>query len=291
MKHIATVVLSILAVLLTGDGVRAQAELPVLEGPYLGQRPPGSTPEVFAPGIVSTAHRDFSGFFSPDMREFYFTRRDLMTEEWSLIAYTLEDGQWRETMVMPRVGRPVISPDGMTIHLGHRYMERTADGWSEIKSLGPMFDREDWGIMRLSSSSAGSYVLDDYMNGDVIRMSSVRDGRRQEPRLLGEEVNTGQYNAHPFIAPDESYLIWDGEREGGFGGIDLWISFRRHDGSWGEAINLGPEINTDAREASGYVTPDGKYFFFNSNRTPGQGDGDIYWVEAGFIERLRPRDP
>ncbi|MEP2101669.1 MAG: serine hydrolase [Parasphingorhabdus sp.] len=268
-------------------GGLAKTESTELRGPYLGQTPPGSTPKVFAPGIVSTEHRDFSPFFSPDMREFYFTRKNLESEKWSLISYRSENNRWRESVIRPRVWRPNISPDGKTMHLGKYYMERTDNGWSEIKSLGPMFDREDLGIMRLSASASGTYILDDYKGDNVIRISTLKDGKREEPRPLGKEINTGKLNAHPFIAPDESYIIWDGERDGGFGGIDLWISFKQQDGSWGDAINMGPEINTIGREASAYVTPDGKYLFFN--RTVPPAEGDIYWVDAQIIENLRPK--
>ena len=45
----------------------AQIKEPLLEGPYLGQKPPGSVAEVFAPGIVSTPHFDAFGVFSPDL--------------------------------------------------------------------------------------------------------------------------------------------------------------------------------------------------------------------------------
>ena len=48
---------------------------PVLQGPYLGQKPPGMTPKIFAPGIVSTAEFEFAGTFSPDGKEYFFTRR------------------------------------------------------------------------------------------------------------------------------------------------------------------------------------------------------------------------
>ncbi|WP_422858678.1 hypothetical protein ACOKFD_15120 [Flagellimonas sp. S174] len=255
-----------------------------INSPYLGQKPPGLNPEVFAPGLVSTEHRDLSGFFTPDMREFYFTRKDLENGKWSLIVFKYENKQWHESVVGPRVGRPIIAPDGKTIHLGKDYMERTATSWSEVKSLGPMFDREDWGIMRLSSSFDGTYVFDDYKNNDVIRISALKDGKREQPRLLGKEINAGKYTAHPFIAPDGSYLIWDSEREGGYGDSDLYISFRRADGSWGTAINLGDKINTGFGESGGYVTPDGKYFFYNSGSIENK---NIFWVDAEVIEKLR----
>lgn len=179
-----------------------------------------------------------------------------------------------------------MAPDGKTMHMGKYYMERTKSGWSEAKSLGPMFDRDDWFIMRLTASELGTYVLDDARSGDVIRISRMMDGKRQTPERLGPEINTGKFNAHPFIAPDESYLIWDGERESGYGNSDLYISFRQEDGSWGEAINLGDKVNTSAREASGSVTPDGKYLFFSRDTSE---DGDVFWVDAQIIETLRPK--
>ena len=230
--------------------------------PYLGQIPPGLTPEVFAPDIVSTEHRDHSGFFTPDMKEFYFTRIDINTEKWSLVVFKLENNRWNESVVGPRVGRPITSPNGKIMHLGNQFMELTKTGWSEVRSLGPMLDKKDWGIMRLSASALGTYVFDDYKSNDVLRISTIRDGKREEPKLLGKQINSGKWTAHPFIAPDESYLIWDSERESGFGESDLYISYRQQDGTWGTAINLGDKINTEAREASAYVTPDAKYLFF-----------------------------
>ncbi len=139
--------------------------------------------------------------------------------------------------------------------------------------------------MRLSASARGTYVFDDYKSGDVIRISTLVDGKRQEPKKMGPVVNTGKMTAHPFIAPDESYLIWDSERDGGYGDSDLYISFRQEDGSWGPAINMGEDINTERDDAYGSVTPDGKYFFFHTHL--GEGKANIFWVDAQVIENLR----
>ena len=49
---------------------------PVLKGPYLGQKPPGMEPEIFAPGIISTEKSEINSVFSPDGNEFYFSRWD-----------------------------------------------------------------------------------------------------------------------------------------------------------------------------------------------------------------------
>ncbi len=274
-----------LCVLIASGHCYGQDDLTLPRGPYLGQKPPSSTPEVFAPGLVSKEHKDLSGFFSPDMKSFYFTRMDNKTEQWRLVVFKSENNQWRESVVGPRVGRPIISPDGKTMHLGKKYMNRTETGWSQVKSLGPMFDRDDWGIMRLSASSNGTYVFDDYKGNDVLRISTLKDGIRQQPKLLGKQINTGKFNAHPFIAADGSYLIWDGERDSGYGDSDLYISFRQQNGSWGAAINLGDKINTSVWEGGAYVTPDEKYLFFNRAIAP--ENVDIFWVDAQIIEHLR----
>lgn len=281
MKRVSKLVCLIYLSVMSGY-VFTHTENLVVTGPYLGQRTPGHSPEVFAPGIVSTKHRDFSGFFSPDMQEFYFTRLDNKTKKWSLIVYKNNNNQWHKSVMGPRIGRPILSPDGNTLHLGKYYRERTETGWGDVTSLGAMFDRDDWGIMRLSASEDGTYVLDDYKSGDVIRISTVNNGERQAPVKMPSVINDGESSAHPFISPDGSYLIWDTNRVDGYGDSDLYISFRHADGSWGKAINLGEHINSEYWESNGYVTPDGKYLFFNRHH-------DLYWVDAGFIEVLRPK--
>jgi hypothetical protein len=149
--------------------------------------------------------------------------------------------------------------------------------------------------MRLSASSKGTYYFDEVgTEGDgSIRYSRLVNGIREEPKLTGKEINNGTWLAHPFIAPDESYIIFDGKKEGGYGDSDLYISYRQQDGSWGKAINLGDKINTEAWEASASVTPDGKYLFFNRMISPPTKESppnvDIYWVDAQIIETLKPQ--
>jgi len=118
-----------------------------------------------------------------------------------------------------------------------------------------------------------------------IRFAQSINGRLEDPKVFGKEINTGTFNAHPFIAPDESYIIWDGRRESGFGHSDLYISFRQTNGSWGPAINMGEKINSEGWDAAASVTPDGKYIFFH--RLNKSGNANIYWVKADIIEQLR----
>lgn len=292
VKHSSTSVALLLALMTISCKSYSDSEYPGLKGPYLGQEPPGLTPRVFAPGIVSTEGWEYGGTFSPDLKEYYFIREvDVETEpRQEFVVFQYRDNQWSETVISPRVGQPFISPDGNTMYLGRRYKERTEAGWSEITNLGPPVG--ELPIMRLTVSSRGTYFFDEpgMPNGDgLIRFSRSIDGVYEEPKPLSKEINTGTFNAHPFIAPDESYIIWDGRRDMGFGSSDLYVSFRKPDGSWDEAINLGEEINTEAWEAAASVTPDGRYLFFNRNTGSENFENvDIFWVDAQLIEDLRP---
>ncbi len=261
----------------------AQNKTAPLTGSYVGQKPPGLTPKVFAPSGRSPEYRDHSGFFSPDMKEFYFTRRNNIDGKWTLRTFKLKNNQWHESEVGARIGRPIFSPDGNILHLGKRYQERTQTGWSKVKSLGDDF--KDIRIMRLMSSANGTYYLDEASESGPIRYSRLINGKREKPKAV--EINFGDWNAHPYIAPDESYLIWDQQTNKGFGGADLYISFRQKDGSWTAPINFGDNINTQASESGAVVTPDGKYLLFNryiSNENAG-----MHWVDAKIIETLRPK--
>jgi hypothetical protein len=110
------------------------------------------------------------------------------------------------------------------------------------------------------------------------------------------------------VAPDESYLIVPVEgRPDSLGGCDYYVVFHDAKDGWSEPINLGPAVNTPgSQEFSPYVSPDGRYFFFMSSRLtrperldyrqlrdlqerPGNGNADIYWVDATLVTSLRAK--
>ena len=278
----------LLSILTISSISHGQDSYPILEGPYMGQTPPGLIAEPFAPGIISTDGWELEGVFAPGMNEFYYTTNNGKGTPITVIGFRQENNVWNKYLEFKRKGEITFSPDGSRMHMAKGYKDREGNGWSERKSLGPMFDRKDWGIMRLSASAKGSYVFDDFKNNDTIRISSIKDKERQVPKKMGVMVNTGKFTAHPFIAPDESYLIWDSKREGGFGDSDLYISFRQEDDSWGPAINMGNKVNSDKWDAYASVTPDGKYILFNRGVDDNNDNVDIYWVDAQIIETLRP---
>lgn len=282
---------SLLASFVLAFQVQAQQELLGVTGPYLGQTPPGETAEIFAPGIVNA--RSFEakeGMFAGSMDAFYFVKGPKDGPERQLIAIDHENGQWLQSIVYEGETEPSFSPDGNTLYFQTHFMERKATGWTNLQPIGAPID--NLSIMRLSAAANGTLYFDTFSPElDVpLRYSRVVNGKYEEPKELGAQFAVGRYNAHPYIAPDESYIIWDSRRDGGFGTSDLYISYRLQDGSWGPAINLGDKINTVHAENYPTVSPDGKFLFFD--RRIGSGDERtvaIYWVHAGFIEDLRPK--
>ena len=120
---------------------------------------------------------------------------------------------------------------------------------------------------------------------------NLKGEKRQAPGAKENRVrdNSGKWTVHPLIAPDESYLIWDSEREYGFGDSDFYTRLKQQDGSWELAINMDPEVHSDKWDAYASVTPNGKYILFNrriDDSSTDQMNVDIYWGDAKIIETL-----
>jgi len=103
------------------------------------------------------------------------------------------------------------------------------------------------------------------------------------PINLGALVNTGDIENVPALSRDEHWLFFNSNRDGGFGGNDIWAAYRQHtedDFGWQPPVNLGPEINTSfVDQGPGYVENDeagAPLLFFNSDRPGGMGAADIY---------------
>lgn len=272
--------------MLSACEARQTAEPSSAQNLYFGQQPPGMRAEIFAPGLVSTDDLQVLPALAPDLSEFYFFEQ---SGEGAPGYRVLGErgGRWvswpLETTQGP--GEVFISTDNTRMYLGAEYRERARDGWSELQSLGAPFT--DYEIMRLTVSDAGTYVFDERDEFGVLRYSRVIDGERQPPQPFGGDINAGRWTAHPFIAPDESFLIFDSNREDGYGDEDLYVSFREPDGDWGEAINLGDAVNSEHDDIFGAVSPDGRYLFFSRINLEGP-QANIMWVDASVLHDLRP---
>ncbi len=268
-------------------------EFPELRGPYLGQNPPGLTPEVFAPGIVSTglATRDMA--ITPNGEEIYFSVT--VGGRTMIMVSRMENGFWREPEVAPFSGRyldiePSISPDGQRFFFlstrpqpgqeeksGWVYqdiwvMDREGDRWSEPYNLGPPINSASPEYFPSVTADGTLYFTregDDRVSSTY--RSRLVDGVYDEPEILGPEVNCGSNRFNVYVSPDESFVIVPAMgREDSLGGVDYYVVFRSDDDTWSEPINMGDAINQpEGREWSASLSPDGKYLFFMTSRTGG----------------------
>jgi Tol biopolymer transport system component len=164
-------------------------------------------------------------------------------------------------------------------------MERKGDAWGKPTHLGNTVNssKDDW----FPTVSNNGLLVFSPSNGREAQIvySTLKDGVYQKPIPFGEEINSPKsYNYDPLIAPDESFLIFASRREGNLGGADLYISYKKEDGNWTQAKNMGDVINTKTTDYAASLSPDGKYFFYTSNSL---GSSDIYWVSSKVIENLR----
>ena len=272
-------------------------DFPPIEDRYFGQKPPGLIPELFTPQILSSDGYFEGVTFSPDIKEFYFSRRyGKYNQERSFFVIRFENNSWGEVSETD-IRWPLFSAEGDTIYVGKEYRKRTNNGWSEPKPLGKFLEEQAHG---LAVSANGTFYFPFFKKEDNghgnLGYSRLINGKHENPVKLSAEINTGEYIAHPYIAPDESYLMWDVEkREDSHGLADIYISFRHEDGSWLTPINMGAVINSELQESSPYVTPDGKYLFFTRGEWKAKEDGSRYfvskkyWVDAQVIENLKPK--
>ena len=292
------------------DHIRKEAQdFPALAGPYLGQRPPGMNPEIFALGIVSKGGYVLNAAFTPDGQEFYFSTLD-KEKGYTIKWMRQRGGIWAKPQTAPFSGQyseadPFISPDGKKLFFPsnrpltageeplEKYniwmMERTGFGWGDPRCLDPPINTEEGMEIYPAVAVDGSLYFSSDRDGGKgssdIYVAKLEGGRYSQPRNLGSSINTRYREFDAFIAPDQSFLVFSSAgRPEGFGRSDLYISFRKGDTNWTPAKNLGKKFNTDGSEFTPMVSPDGKYFFFTSTKL---GQGDLYWVNSRVLEMYR----
>ncbi len=307
-----------------------------LRGPYLGQNPPGATPELFAPGVVNTGLYTRDITMAPDGTEFYFRVNLAGFSRSAIVVSRLQDGVWSAPEVAPfaadprwRTLEPCVAPDGKQFFfvsdrpedpkvikpgpMGIWVMDRVASGWSEPRRLGPPVNGKLESYFPSVTLDGTLYFCTDDPEGPGAMMRARRqEGAYHTAEKLPAQVNCGKNRYNAFAAADESFMIVPAmglpDSRGGF---DYYITFRRPDDVWSEPVNLGDAVNSAAgAELSAFVSRDGKYLFFSSDRVrpgafaPGErltlaklralarepganGEGAIYWMDAGFLGELR----
>ena len=306
------------------------AGFPALSGPYLGQTPPGSQPELFAPGVISTGLAELNSVFTPDGGEFYYAVD--IGLDWVIMVTRQTDTGWAapEAASFTRGHSGVdlcISTDGQRLlfcsdrprpgadargPMDIWMVERTPEGtWSEPVNLETVNSDSAEFYPTLTNDGTLYFVSrrEGGLGGSDIYLSRLVDGEYTAPENAGPVLNTPGFEGDTFVAPDESYIILNSRgHDPGPGSGSLFISYRGEDGTWSPPRSLGEVMNADRSDFCPMMSPDGQYFFFSSARPrfggagglitwnglndaqsrPENGSTDVYWVDAGFVEKLRP---
>lgn len=273
---------------------------------------PTPAPAIYGAGLFTTSAWDFFLAFAPDEKRVLFGRADDAFELYDLYETRLgDDGQWSPP-VKPRFAErwsnadPHFSPDGKRVFFisnrpeGSETTPRATydiwmaplqpDGaWGEAERLPPPVN--DPGVDEWSPAVAASGNLyfgaerPGTHGGSDLWVARLVDGVYRAPENLGDGINTAAHEVEPWIAPDESYLIFSAlRRAGGKGGYDLYLSRKQGD-QWGKAEPHAAGINSSAGDWNHSVSPDGAWLYFSSNRpAPGSnGKGDIYRVPMAVL--------
>jgi len=296
MKRTTVLMVLCSAVVLGGflaaqDAGGSGGQFPVPNGPYLGQKPPGQLPQLFAPGIVSTGMDDLNAVFAADATEFFFTVKLPVRGRHVMLTMKQKGGRWSAPTVLAFSGQysdadPALAPDGNTLYFASTRPlkagapEKDWDVWAVDRAAG------GWGTPRRLDAPVNSPAMELYpsMAGDgTLYFSSSRAAGtkaggifRAAPaaplyphaEVFDERIVSEYGGGDVFIAPDQAMIIFSSGRAGGYGNSDLYVSFRREDRSWTAPQNLGPAVNSPYQEYCPSVSPDGKYFFFSSYKRP-----------------------
>ena len=259
--------------------------------PYFGLDFPSATVTRFAPAVFKQ-ELHAPPIFTPDGREVYWS---FMDEPQGVRFMKIDNGAWTEPAPAPfdrgKLGdSPFISSDGNHLlflsWLGGaetiRQVDREDEKWGspqelpdEVNATGAHWQASMAENGNLYFGSRGEIFFAEFVNGSYTQALD-----------LNSSINTPDaHEGSPFIAPDESYLIFDRAPDSSY--ADLYITLRNEADGWDEPVAL-EALNSGLHELYANVSPDGRFIMFLSNRT-----GGIllpYWVDAGIIDNYRPSE-
>lgn len=258
---------------------------------YLGQSPPGATPTRFMPGLINGPLHS-SVFFTPDGNEAYWAN-----QSGEIFAVKFENGQWSQPQKVVLSSNltnwrdPFISPSGdkfFFLSSGRLpnsslprkenvwYAERTGAGWGEPQPLSEEINSYDLHWQVSVAANGDIFFTSPPFEGDIM-VSKCVDGKYVKAEKLSNSINTDLTETTPYIAPDESYIIFARLVDSQSSPL-LFISFAEGTGGWTEAVR----ISQIWYGLCPVVSPDGKYLFFLSSPQ------SVSWMSTGFIQELKP---
>lgn len=296
MKKKSVIFSIIVATLIIVTGItqsqEKKSEFPVLKGPYLGQETPGKKAELFAPDVITYEVHE-SPSISSDEKEIIISSMSEGTK-----YYKMEDGIWQLQTVSPfdipdNCNGMFVSPSGKRLYFliwenddeNFYVSKKKGQKWTKPHSLS-----EDVNSFKTHWQFTVARNENLYFSSEGNIMVSVFKGDTHlKPVPLKLDSGKNLEGGTPYIAPDESYLLYSMAGNNNDSSTDLYISYRLSNGTWSSGKNLGMNINSLGNyDLCPKVSPNGKFLFFISRRNG--PDFQIFWADARIIEDLRPKE-
>jgi len=202
------------------------------------KKPVRVIPDLFAPWLA-----DYPGACNPVLAKndsvFIFTQK---TEGKTRILCSYKNGQWEK-------------PVDITRQLGgfDRFYSNSITGDGKLLVL----------------------YMDDGGDGNLYFCQRT-DTAWTRIKSPGKPVNTIYWESFGFITPDGNSIYIASNRPGGFGELDIWVSEKNNDGTWGEPVNCGERINTTYNEDTPFFDPVNNALLFSSDGHISMGGYDVF---------------
>jgi outer membrane protein OmpA-like peptidoglycan-associated protein len=152
------------------------------------------------------------------------------------------------------------------------------------------YSRFHQGVLGISPDGKDMFIFSG--TNDIFMQNLDRITREVKLLPIAKELNLNidkRFHVSSLAMTGDRQTVYlcanDDKADDGYGGYDIWSISRDHvTGTWGEMLNLGPDINTKGDELSVSVLPDGKTIFFASDGHKGVGRCDIY--RSTYVDSL-----
>jgi Tol biopolymer transport system component len=267
---------------------------------YLSQEAPGTIPKRFPLSVNDNTFASDRIAITSDGKEIYYSEiSDINWAHYKIKYYRYSDNNWKGPYnLFDNFMAPALSADGNQMFIENYannkssyYSERNDSSWNAPAASVFLKNPNDKHYMQITDSGRYYVSSNNSVGGngmmDISRLIFTEYDTIVQS--LGSPLNSNGNEGDFFISKDESFIIFASPHRGGFGGPDLFISFKESD-NWSIPVNLGSTINTQNWDFGPYVTADNKYLFFTSgSNTSNLG---IYWVEVDkLIDSLRESIP
>jgi len=274
-----------------------------------GQKPPGKVPELYHPiySFLEGVKTDYI-IVSPDGKEICYMVEDTSSQERydrNYIYYAkMVNGKWNNPEIAYFVANqgkgslPQFSPDGNRFSYSYK-----GDLWTSVKKSGRWSLAEKYPEPVNSKEYECGFSL---VKGDRFYFASGGrpEGKSKQCDLycatmsngtFGPALNLGNLNTERSecvlaVSPDEKYIIFTRYfNKSGRNAVDLYISFRKKDGTWTVARDLGPPFNSPCSNHSPRLSPDGRVFFYSQTiwTDTTAGETKHYWVSTLPFDEMR----